>query len=43
LARELGVNESTVFHYEKDEHKPLPGTMKKLAPITAIVEWKYER
>ena len=38
LAKELGVNESTVFHFEKNTHKPLPGTLKKLAPILAAVE-----
>ncbi|OQP64981.1 transcriptional regulator [Niastella vici] len=38
LARELGVNESTIFHYEKNDTKPFRKTMAKLAPILAMVE-----
>jgi transcriptional regulator with XRE-family HTH domain len=30
LAKELGLNESTIFHYEKNRHKPLPGILMKL-------------
>jgi DNA-binding XRE family transcriptional regulator len=30
LAGLLGINESTVFHYEKGTHKPFPKTLKKL-------------
>jgi len=43
LAKELGVNESTVFHYENNDTKPLRKTMKKLAPILAMVEWEYKK
>ncbi len=30
LAKILGINESTVFHYEKNIHQPLPKILKKL-------------
>jgi transcriptional regulator with XRE-family HTH domain len=30
LAMKLGVNESTVFHYENDKHKPFPKILNKL-------------
>lgn len=33
LAEKLGVNESTVCDYENNQHKPLPGTFKKLQPL----------
>lgn len=36
LAKELGVNESTVFHYEKNNKKPLRKTMAKLAPTVLL-------
>lgn len=29
LALKLEVNESTVFHYENNKHKPLPKTLRK--------------
>ena len=38
LAKELGVDESTVNHYERNNKKPLRKTMAKLAPILAAVE-----
>lgn len=38
LATELGVNESTVFHYEKNDTKPLRRTMEKLTTMLATVE-----
>jgi DNA-binding XRE family transcriptional regulator len=33
LAKELGVNESTVFHYEKGTHKPVRKTSLKLQAL----------
>ena len=30
LAKKLGVNESSVFHYENGKHKPLLVTLKKM-------------
>lgn len=33
LAKELGVNESTVFHYEKGTHWPQKGVLKKLQKV----------
>lgn len=30
LAKELGLNESTIFHYEKGTHTPMPKSLKKL-------------
>ena len=35
LALKLNVNESTVFHYEKNKHKPSPKTLKKLKSLTS--------
>jgi len=35
LASELGINESTVFHYEKGKHKP---TKKVLAKLSVILD-----
>lgn len=36
LAHLLGVNESTVFHFEKDKHKPQKGTLIKLKSLSII-------
>lgn len=36
LAKQLGVNESTVFHYENGKHKPLGNILVKLKPILSI-------
>ena len=33
LAKELGINESTVFHYENGKHLPQPQTLQKMAHI----------
>ena len=33
LAKELGINESTVFHYENGRHLPQPQTLKKMKHI----------
>jgi DNA-binding XRE family transcriptional regulator len=35
LARKLEVNESTIFHYENNKHKPSPKTFKKLKSLTS--------
>lgn len=36
LANILGVNESTVFHYEKGTHKPTPSIFRKLTTLLQI-------
>ena len=33
LAKELGINESTVFHYENGKHLPQPQTLQKMKNI----------
>ena len=33
LARKLEVNESTVFHYENNKHKPSPKTLRKFKSL----------
>jgi transcriptional regulator with XRE-family HTH domain len=33
LAYKLNINESTVFRYEKNKHKPLPGTLRKFEQV----------
>ena len=33
LAKELGINESTVFHYENGKHLPQPQTLLKMKYI----------
>jgi len=38
LAKELGVDESTVNHYERNNKKPLRKTMAKLAPILQTIK-----
>lgn len=40
IAKELGVDESTVFHYENGKHKPLKITMEKLKEI--LEKWKVQ-
>lgn len=36
LAYLLGVNESTIFHFENNKHKPKKGTLTKLKSLTII-------
>jgi transcriptional regulator with XRE-family HTH domain len=38
LAKELGVNESTVYHYEKGTHRPFKKALKKLELLLAAVK-----
>jgi transcriptional regulator with XRE-family HTH domain len=33
LARILDINESTVFHYENNKHKPSPKTLRKIKSL----------
>lgn len=33
LARTLDINESTVFHYENNKHKPSPKTLRKFRSL----------
>ena len=33
LAHKLEVNESTIFHYEKNKHKPFPLTLRKFKSL----------
>ena len=34
----IGVNESTIFHWEKGSHTPLPSMLKKLNTILHVEE-----
>jgi transcriptional regulator with XRE-family HTH domain len=36
LSRQIGVNESTVFHYENNRYKPSKKTLKKLEMLLAF-------
>jgi len=36
LANLLGIDESTVFHFERDKHKPKKGTLLKLKALSII-------
>ena len=36
FANMVGVNESTVFYYENDKHKPLPKTLKKINQLLNV-------
>jgi transcriptional regulator with XRE-family HTH domain len=33
LAKRFGLNETTVFHYEKGAHRPLAKTLKRLEAL----------
>lgn len=36
LAKLLGINESTVFHYEKGAHRPSPFVLKRLKILSIV-------
>lgn len=38
LGKLVGVNESTIFSWEKEEHRPLPSKLKLLEGILNVKE-----